>query len=160
MIDMVKTTHNFPTSCVSNSKRSVLKCALWTLCHQVQGVVWGDSWTGNSVAIDKDRTSVSEVHHDLNHDELSLLQHLRISRVWMWLTEVSKDFGHSGNLEKVKIESMNLNSEEVKSEIFLTQHTIWPYKNKCPKYYSAWQGANVVFWIIFVGCMSILTMIY
>lgn len=79
---------------------------------------------------------MSEVHHDLNHDELSLLQHLRISRVWD-VTEDGKDFGHSGNLVKVKIESMNLNSEEVKSEIFSTQHTTWPYKNKSPKYYSA-----------------------
>lgn len=94
MIDTVKTTHNFPTSYVSNSKTAVLKSALWILCHQVQGVVWGDSWNGNSVVIDKDRTSVSEVHH------YSIIWEL--VECGMWLAEDSKDFGHPGNLGKVK----------------------------------------------------------
>lgn len=158
MVDVLKTTHNFPTSYVSNSKTAVLKSALWTLCHQMQEVVWGDSWNGNSVVIDKDRSLVSEVHHDLNH--------CHYSSIWgwaecgMWLTEDGKDVSHPGNLAKVKIESMNRNGEEAEPEIFSTQHRAWPYKNKSPKYHSAWEGANVIFWIIFVGCMSILTMIY
>lgn len=63
---MVKTTYNLPTPYIRNSRIAALKLALLTLCHHMEEVVWGDYEISNHGLIDKDRTSVSEIHHDVS----------------------------------------------------------------------------------------------
>lgn len=66
--------------------------------------------------IDKDRILVLEVYYDFNYCYYFSIWEL--VECGIWLIEDCKGFSYLGNLEKVKIEFMNLNGKEVKFGIF------------------------------------------